>query len=330
MGKILVTGSSGFVGSHLVEELLWQTDHEIYAGVRATSSRKYLQDDRIRFFEIDLNNLSDAVKRLQETSFEYVYHNAGMLTALDEKDLMRVNAEMTRKFYEILAALPSPPKKFIFTSSVAAAGPADFHPEGIVRRDSPPHPVTHYGRSKLKAESYIQSDRRIPYIIMRPTAVYGPRDYEMLRAFKMNAKGWNVQLGKEDREYTFVYVKDLVRLMRLSGLSEMKNKIYFAASAETYSLTDLANFAARNLGRKTRHLILPMPIVRIAARFSELGARLSKKASVFNLDKMNELERISWKMDVSPQRDELGYTDQYSLEEGVSETIDWYRKHKWI
>lgn len=330
MAKILVTGSSGFVGSHLIEELLWNTDHEIHAGVRPTSSKKYLQDDRIIFQHIDLKDLDRSAEILERESYDIVYHNAGLTSGLNLEQLMQVNAESTRKFYSILARLSKPPSKFIFTSSVAAYGPADFQMEGIVRATSQPHPVTHYGKSKLKAEEYIQSDGRIPWVIVRPTAVYGPRDTEMLKVFKMVGKGLNVQLGKEEREYTFVYVKDLVRLMRLCGESPFSNTSYFAASERTYSSEELATFAARKLGRKTLKIKLPMSLARLAAHGAEWMMKWTKKPNVFNLDKMNELDKISWKMDVQPQKEDLDYEDRFTLEQGVAETIDWYQSVGWI
>ena len=330
MQKILITGASGFIGSFLVQQFIDDTDMEVYAAIRASSSKQYLKHPSIHFFNFDLKNVSASRTDFESHKFDYIVHCAGITQGMGEAGFLAYNAKASIELYSLLAGLDTPPKKFVYLSSLGAYGPADFQPNGIVSRDSTPHPVTDYGRSKLQAEQWIANDGRIPYIFIRPTAVYGPRDTELFTFFKMISMGIEAHIGTTPQKLTFIYVKDLVEIIKRSVLYPVQNKSYFTASETYYSSEELATFARTFLNKKTFKLKLPLTVVYTVAWLSEIASKLTGKYSVFNTDKINELKAQSWVCDIQPIVYELNYKNKYHLETGVKETLKWYKKNNWI
>jgi len=180
--KILITGASGFVGGFIVEKALRQ-NFEVYAGIRKTSNTQYLKDENINLFIMDFEEEEKLRIALIKESFDYIVLNAGITKAKHESIFFKVNAGFTRKFCKILIEEDIIPKKLIYISSLAAYGPADYQKGQILNSESVPHPVTKYGKSKLQAEEFIKSFHTIPSIIFIPTAVYGPRDKDLVTVF---------------------------------------------------------------------------------------------------------------------------------------------------
>ncbi|MFT6783171.1 MAG: UDP-glucose 4-epimerase, partial [Saprospiraceae bacterium] len=184
MQKILITGASGFVGGFLVEEAL-NRGLEVHAAVRRSSNREHLKDERIKFILIDFEN-NDALKSIFLLhKFDYIIHNAGLTKTPIKEQYFKVNATYLENMVEALIESDTVPIKFTFISSLAAYGPAEHTEYGIVTEDSEPHPVTNYGRSKLQAERYLKSKSEINYSIIRPTAVYGPREKDLFTVYDL-------------------------------------------------------------------------------------------------------------------------------------------------
>ena len=184
--KILVTGSSGFIGSFLVEGAL-ERGLQVWAGVRKTSSRKYLQDSRIRFAELDFTDSEKlesqlAAHKREHGGWDYVIHCAGVTKCLDKRDFEIGNYWATRHFIETLQRLDMVPGRFIFISSLSVFGPVRERDYTEIREDDRPCPDTAYGISKLHTEEFLRSLPDFPYVIFRPTGVYGPRvtDYYLM------------------------------------------------------------------------------------------------------------------------------------------------------
>ena len=175
--KILVTGASGFIGSYIVEEALRQ-GMETWAAVRPSSSRKYLQDERIHFINLNLSSKEELISQLDGQEFDYVVHAAGATKCLHAEDFYRVNTEGTKNLVGALIALKMPIKRFVFVSSLSIFGAIrEEQPYQEITEHDTPHPNTAYGKSKWEAEKYLDSlGIQFPYIILRPTGVYGPRD----------------------------------------------------------------------------------------------------------------------------------------------------------
>jgi dihydroflavonol-4-reductase len=164
MKKILITGASGFVGSFLVAEAL-ERGLEVHAGVRKTSSRKYLQDDRIHFFEVNFTDIEGMAQRMKAQQFDYIIHNAGIVGAPKREDYFRVNCEYTKNFVQAIEQADLELKKFTYTSSLAAYGPASNEDlNDFVKETDIPKPITAYGESKLKAEQFLKKQDDLPCI----------------------------------------------------------------------------------------------------------------------------------------------------------------------
>ncbi|MEL6866824.1 MAG: NAD(P)-dependent oxidoreductase [Bacteroidota bacterium] len=331
MNKVLITGASGFIGGYIVEACLAES-FEVYAAVRASSSRTYLQDERIQFLLIDLSDVEAMTQQFKHHAFDYVIHNAGVTKAADRKGYFKVNTNYTENLVRALQAAGHPLKKLVFISSLAAYGPVDGKAEGedMVMENDLPRPVTMYGESKLAAEQFLKEQADLPYVILRPTAVYGPREKDLLSFFKLLAKGLEPYIGFAKQQLTFIYVKDLARLIVTALTSKQQGRSYFVADGKSYSAQDLGRLGKTFLQQRTFKFHLPLALVRVVALVTEKVAAINGRYPALNLEKVKELESLNWKCDIRPLQEELGFKAQYDLEQGLKETINWYRDHQWI
>jgi len=330
MQKILITGASGFVGSFLVEEAL-ERGLEVYAGVRKTSSRKYLQDDRINIFELDFGNLSDLRDRLRQVNFDYVIHNAGVVTVNDKQDFFTYNTDLTINFSSILQEVQPLLKKFIYISSAAAYGPADNQVGEVVKEADTPKPIDTYGHSKLKAEKWLKSQPNFPYLIFRPTGVYGPRETEIFTFFKAFNQGLEGHIGRSPQKMAFIYVKDLVKVVLDGTLSEKVQKGYFVSDGNSYPTQDLGKYAAKILNKKPLIKInIPIGVVKVVAAIGEGVGKLTGTMPPLNLEKVKTLKAKNWQVDIVPLQNDFNFAPAYDLEKGLAETLTWYKEHNWL
>jgi len=328
MEKILITGSSGFVGSHLVEEALGR-GLEVYAGVRSSSSKRYLQDKRIQFVEMDFSNRSSLVNAL-EIQYDYIMHNAGITKAPNDQTYLKINKGFTQNFVEAIRNKQTSLKKFTFTSSIAAYGPADRSEDQIVSNRMNPQPVTGYGKSKLAAEQFLNKQTELPWVIIRPTAVYGPRDVDFLTLYKSVQKGIAGQIGFKDQYASFIYVKELARVMLDLTVSKHIKSSYFASDGEKYHVQDLNKIVADSIGKKIVKIKIPLPLIKTIAGVNELYSKLSGKATILNFDKVNELKATNWYCDIDNLKEDIGYEPKVYLKEGIEKTTRWYKEQKLI
>ena len=215
--KILITGASGFIGSFIVEEAL-RRGFETWAAVRKSSSRAYLQGKRINFIELNLSSQEQLMDQLRGRDFDYVVHAAGATKCLHQDDFHRINTEGTRNLAEALMALQMPLKRFVFVSSLSIFGAIkEQQPYDEIRETDTPQPNTAYGRSKLEAEQYLDSlGTRLPYVILRPTGVYGPREKDYFVMAKSIKQHSDFAVGYKRQDITFVYVTDVVQAVFLA------------------------------------------------------------------------------------------------------------------
>ena len=329
MKKILITGASGFVGSFLVEEAL-KRGLEVYAGVRKTSSRAYLIDKRINFFLMDFGDEAALTQILTDTPFEYVVHCAGVTKADKKEGFFKYNYELTKNFATILQEVNPKLEKFIYISSLASYGPADNHPgEQVVESDTP-HPIDTYGESKLAAEKWLATQKNLPYLIFRPTAVYGPREAEIFIFFKTFVKGLEAHIGRTKQKATFIYVKDLVRLILDATLSEISQKAYFVSDGQYYPTQELGKIARKVLKKNPIKIHIPISIVRAIAGINEGFGRLSGKMPPLNLEKVKIIKSKNWQCDIQPLKNDFNFAPAYDLEKGVTEALYWYLENKWL
>jgi nucleoside-diphosphate-sugar epimerase len=334
MGNILITGASGFIGSFLVEEGLKQ-NFEVYAGIRKSSSRGYLTDERIKFLEFDFSSKEKVRVTLDECKrnnirFQYIVHNAGLTKAKKKEDFYNVNCLNTVHFIEALIEADMVPEKFLFVSSLAAYGPGNPHTGEPVRLTHEPKPIELYGKSKLEAERYITSLKNFPWLIVRPTGVYGPKEKDYFVFFQTINRGMEPYIGFKKQVLTFIYVRDLVRLIYMALGSGHVNKAWFVSDGKEYPSELFAAITKKALGKKTVRFTVPLFIVKTIAIVGESVAGLWGSIPTLNTDKYNVLSSTNWRCEFEPLEKDFDFRAEYDLEKGVQETLEWYIKEKWL
>ena len=330
--KILITGASGFIGSFIVEEAL-KRGLDTWAAIRKSSSREWLQDERIHFIELNLSSKAQLVEQLRDQNFDYVVHAAGVTKCLNKADFHRINTEGTKNLAEALLEVGMPLKRFVFVSSLSIFGAIkEQQPyEAICENDSP-QPNTEYGRSKLAAEHCLETlAKRLPYIILRPTGVYGPREKDYFIMAKSIKQHSDFAVGHKRQDITFVYVEDVVQAVFLALEKGKNGRKYFLSDGEVYQSATFSNLIHEALGRPWWiRITAPVWVLRIVTFLGEYIGRITGKVTALNNDKYNILKQRNWRCDIQPAIDELGYQPKVQLEEGVKKTIQWYRDHKWL
>jgi UDP-glucose 4-epimerase len=328
--SILLTGATGFIGHHLVRSAL-EKGYHVHALVRETSQVDDLRTSGITFHYADITKF-ESIKTVfnqlakLKVNLDYVIHAAALTKARSEPEFLLVNCGGTQYILSALEHTGLRVRKFIFISSLAACGPELL---GKVIDKSRSRPITLYGKSKLLAESIVKRSEW-PYIILRPTAVYGPGEKDLFTVFKIVSRRLNPMLGFNKQELTFIYVKDLVEMILASLTSPEENKTYFITDGVVYPKSALGNAIATALNKTSLSLTLPLGLVKTMAMLAQYAASLVKKQSTLNLEKYKELTAQSWNCDVTETFKALAYTPRYNLQEGVKETTLWYQKNKWI
>ena len=330
--KILITGASGFIGSFIVEEAL-KRGFETWAAVRKSSSREWLQNERIHFIELNLSSKAQLVEQLRGKDFDYVVHAAGVTKCLNKQDFHHINTEGTKHLVDALIELQMPLKRFVFISSLSIFGAIkEQQPYEEIKEADTPQPNTEYGRSKLAAEQYLESvGSRVPYIILRPTGVYGPREKDYFIMAKSIKGHSDFAVGFKRQDITFVYVKDVVQAVFLALDKGKNGRKYFLSDGQVYQSATFSNLIHEELGRPWWiRITAPVWVLRIVTFFGEYIARMTGKVTALNNDKYNILKQRNWRCDIQPAIDELGYQPNYNLEQGVKETIQWYKDNGWL
>jgi nucleoside-diphosphate-sugar epimerase len=321
--KVLVTGGTGLVGSHVVDVLL-EAGLPVRCTVRATSNLRWLAGKPVELVETDLtgDELGGAVSGVNA-----VVHCAG-LTRGSRRELMAANHEGTRA---LLAACGATGRqvRFVFCSSQAAAGPGELNRPREVT--DAPAPVSDYGRSKLAAEEEVlaHSDR-LEVTILRPVAVYGPRDEDTFPYFQMASRGLLVAPGLRERLVQLVHVRDVARAM-LKALqrAEAVERTYFVAHPEVVSWGRMTAAMAQALGRRAVTVRLPSALVGAVGAISELlgGGR---RAGQLDRRRARDMAVRAWTCDVDRTIEELDWSPAFNIEEGFRDSAEWYRKEGWL
>ncbi len=328
--KVLITGATGFIGSHLTEQL-YKKGYDIRVFCRSTSNLKYINHLPIEYVYgdfMDLNSLEAAVKDV-----DYIYHVAGVVAAKNRKEFFDGNQVSTRNMLSAVIKHNINIKKFIHVSSLAAIGPAldSKHP---VDSNTKPPPITTYGESKLAAEVEVLNVMNlIPCTIVRPPAVYGERDIGVLSFFQtMKKSGFAPIIGFGKKLISLVHQDDLVRGIILAGESHNTNgKSYFISSNKFYTWEEIGEVTAKVLGRKrARYIHAPHAVVYVAAAISDFIGRFQKKPPIFDFEKGKDITQPFWICSVIDSKNDFGYEQQITVEEGVERTINWYTKEGWL
>ncbi len=348
--KVLVTGASGFIGSHLVDELT-EKDYEVVCLVRKKSNLRWLDPDRtllkddkgskiqaisqnfkgvlrgknkkIKFVYGDVRETESLYKAVRDV--DIIFHLAGVLRGSNPSEYYLTNYIGTKNLIEAVSKVNPKVKKFIYISSQSASGPSKE--KTPISEESESHPVTDYGKSKLKAEQEIRNSN-LPWVIIRPSPVYGPREKDIYFFFKIVSKGIKPILGNGKKYVNILYVKDLVSGIFLTLKKENSfHKTYFFNDENIYSWEDILKGIQRALRKKAITFRIPEFIARISVVFLK---SIFKDSLILSSQKLKEMKEKYWLCDDKKAKRELGYRPKFSFEEGAQITANWYKKNGWL
>ena len=325
--RALVTGANGFVGSHLVEGLL-QRGYQVRCLVRETSNLRWLSGLEVEYVYGDIAD-EDSLKGVFRGA-DLVFHAAGLTNAKSREEYFRANAEGTKNLVEACLEENSKLRRFVHISSQAAVGPGGD--EQPLNETAPCRPITDYGESKLEGEEIVlEHSSRLPTTIIRPPAVYGPRDTDVLGFFKVASKGFRISFGRGESFLSLVYVKDLVEgTIRAGENPKSLGQTYFIADDKVYSWKEAFNIMAKVMNKRSIPLKIPRSVVFFLAFISESFSQLLGKSAIFNTQKAREITQRYWGLDVSKAEAELGFSPKYDLKRGAAETVRWYKEQGWL
>lgn len=330
--NILITGASGFIGSFIVEEALRQ-GFETWAAVRGSSSRQFLTDERIHFIELNLSSEEQLKEQLKGHQFDYVVHAAGVTKCLNKADFHRINTEGTQNLVRAIQALKMPLHRFVYISSLSIMGAIrEQQPYTEILESDEAKPNTAYGRSKLEAEQWLESlNSQFPYVILRPTGVYGPRERDYFMMAKSIQSHTDFAVGYKQQDITFVYVTDVVQAVFLALVKGQVGRKYFLSDGEVYQSSTFSNLIRKELGNPWWiRITAPIWVLRVVTFVGEYVGRLTGKVTALNNDKYNIMRQRNWRCDIKPAQQELGYEPKVKLEEGVRHSIKWYKDNGWL
>ncbi|MCU1237265.1 MAG: NAD-dependent epimerase/dehydratase [Candidatus Solibacter sp.] len=318
---MLVTGGTGFIGTHLLERLA-ATHASVRALVRRQRSPRILPAG-VEAVYGDLSTGEGVAAALDGVNT--VIHLAGVTKALHTDDYYSGNVRATEKLAHAVAGRGL---RLVHVSSLAAIGPADAGRP--VREDSDPHPLTHYGKSKLDAERVVR-DLTPDAVIVRPPVVYGPRDTDVFHLLKSISKGLVLEIAGGERWFSAIYVKDLVEgLLAAARAPRAAGRSYFLAHAKPVSWTQLEAAAATIMSRTPRVITVPFAVANAVGAAAELWARITRTPGIISREKIAEARCMAWTCDTRRAAEELGFVASTSLEAGLGESLAWYKEAGWL
>ncbi len=329
--NLLITGASGFIGSHLIEEALLQ-GYKVFAAVRKSSKVVLPDHADVTVVQLDYYNDDHLVEQLmslkqQYGRFEYVIHNAGITRAKNVADFNEVNNLLPQRLAQALVTSQNKPAKFILVSSMAAFGPGDKKSRTPISIHQPMSPISNYGKSKRAVSNYFLTQSPIPFILVYPTAVYGPRDRDFIEFVKLIKGGFEPYLGLYRQILSMVHVSDLT--YAIVGLLEkgIVGNQYIVSDNKNYDKKELGAIIKGILHKKTIKLFIPVTPVLWIAGLTELIYKLvaPSKTPLLTKEKINEISAANWSCEAKEVWDALGKQPRYDLKSGMQQTIEWYR-----
>ena len=327
--RAIVTGATGFLGSHLVDQLVAR-GHRVVSIGRPESDRRWLDGRPVEYVPCGVHD-EPALTRVCDGA-DVVFHFAGCNHAPSAHELCRLNVEGTAAVMRAAAAHGPAAPHVILASSIAAVGPC--RGDVPLSAETVPRPVSLYGSSKLAAEAVVHSYAgRVPATILRLPSVYGPRDRGLYKLFRLLRRGVAVTVGAWDRRVSLIYVRDLTagalaaaRATRFPGAAP----IYYLTHPEPVSWEGFAHIAGQALGREPILVSVPRVLADAFAWCAERWAAVRGRSASLNRGRVGEIAQRRWVCDGSRAVAELGFRPAVSLEEGVRETVEWYRAERWL
>jgi len=325
--KYFVTGGTGFIGSWVVKKLV-DKGESVVCLIRKTSNLRWVKDLPIEFITGSLFESSTYRKTLREA--DVILHIAGVTKALTSKEYYRGNVEATRFLLQTVQQVNPKIKKFVHISSQAAVGPSPT-PEPI-DETFPCNPITDYGKSKLASEELVKKYMDIfPVTIIRPPAVYGPRDTDVFEVFKSVYKGINLKVGFKEQIVSIIHVWDLVSGILLAAEHpDSTGQIFFVANDDPYRWNDVIEILKNIMGKKVINFSVPFFLAYGVASFIEMVAKIKRQPTILNRQKIIEVKQPYWVVSNRKITKMLGYHPEVSLEQGLRLTYEWYLQNHWL
>ena len=322
--KALVTGGTGFIGSHLAEALL-QRGVQVRCLVRKGSDLKWLKGLPIEIISGDCGDrasLKEAVKDVDK-----IFHLAGITKAVKEKDYFEVNAFGTDNLIHACLENNRRIRRFIYLSSQAAAGPCR---NGDKKKESDQcEPISAYGQSKRKGEELaLAHAHEIPLIILRPTGVYGPRDKDFYALFKWISKRIKPCFSGK---VSLCYVQDVIHAILLAAESQAKSgEIFFLSDGTDYLMKEVGDVFAKTMGVTPFSVPIPKWLLFGVASFSEYLSLVSRRPSLLSRGMAEQMVQKDWTCDITKAKTALGFQPQFQLSQGARLTYQWYKNQNWL
>jgi dihydroflavonol-4-reductase len=329
LSPVLITGASGFVGSHLAENLA-QKNIEAKLLVRQTSRLPFSPSRKMKLCYGDVTDFESVQKAVR--GVRCIYHLAGVLRGSNFETYRTVNAEGTRNVCRAAEGQKSV-RRLVYVSSLSAAGPSPVDSE--INETIESRPVSYYGQSKLLGETIVLSyQTHFPVTILRPGAVYGPRDRDIFEYFKMVKRGLVLIAGGDSQKISFVHVLDLVdAILRAAHSPKAVGRVYFVSDGRSYNWCQFAENIGKTMGKTYLTIKVPVGFVKMLTGLGDLWIRISGKSMlppVVSRDKMKEAQAPGWVCSNRRICRELGFKPKFDLEKGIQNTVDFYRSSGWI
>lgn len=326
--KVLVTGASGFFGSHIAEQLA-NAGHDVRVLLRESSDRTFLQDFP---HEVTIGDVADAESLAGAVEgVDGVVHAAGLVKARSEADFAAVNGVGTANLLAAIAQSAPDLKRFVYVSSLTAHGPGT---DGLPRPiDAPSAPVSAYGRTKLLGEIAIQQSSLVSRsVILRMPVIYGPRDPAMVPFFQSARFRLAPLLTGGHNRISVVYVDDAVSAVigTLTSEADIVGNVYTPEDGKAHTWRDILGAIEEFVGSRALRIYVPRIGFDSAAFATEVFGKISRRPVIFTRDKVREMAQSSWVCSSQTLKQDVGWEVRVDLTEGARRTGQWYRDHKWI
>jgi nucleoside-diphosphate-sugar epimerase len=324
--RALVTGASGFIGSNLVDRLLAEGE-QVTCLVRPKSNLSWLDSPDLTLVSGDFADPASLAAAVADV--DIVFHVAGATRAARRADYFRANLEATCNLLEACQMYGPEHQKILFVSSLAAAGPSSDTP---LTEDQEPRPLSAYGESKLAAERAVLTfGRSRPVIVIRPPAVYGPRDRDTFLLFQSVQRRLHVIPGRGTQKVSLVHVDDLVRgILQAVRSEQASGQVYYLCGDGHYDWQTVGEYLGRVLGRRFGTLYVPWGVMRLVALGGSLVSQFTRHPTLMSLDKLRDIRQANWLCSHEKARVEIGFEPAIDLLTGLAKTAEWYKEMGWL
>ena len=323
----VVTGASGFVGSHIVDELL-AGGARVRCLLRPGSSTRWLDGSGAEIARVPLDRVEPIAEAFRGAA--WIVHAAGLTRARYPKEFHEANVNATERVLRAALQAGDTLQRFLLVSSQSVAGPAAADGRPVTEGERP-DPASAYGVSKLRAEELtLLLKDRLPVTVIRPPAVYGPRDTAIYKVFA--AVKWHVlPVLRRGGRFTLVYAEDLARAVHLALVEPRAlGQVYFVGEPEATDYVEVGDCVQRALGTWAWTVSPPSFLLGAAALASEAFGFLTRSAPLLTQEKLREIRAGDWVCSSAKIRAQLGWEPRFPLEEGIQRTADWYRRQGWV